>query len=249
MTPDHRDMNVGHQTESSLTVFFREYVLTPLSTAETVVEAEREEVHAERRAWARFKERIAGIETVSTSRSTPTTRTYRVEGQNRGRERTRAAYRETVMSVDHYDELYGETLEEHAAAELSADIAAGLRREATTPFSEWYKTALTAAVETTIAHRERFSAELDAEAESLAASKPTLDEILSSCEGPRIPAGRRADFEDQLEEVARERQEVIQQRTPLSRTDGHDLCRYLYHDQEWTYPVLTAVARLRNAVA
>jgi hypothetical protein len=41
---------------------------------------------------------------------------------------------------------------------------------------------------------------------------------------------------------------MLDDRPQRSRSDGHDLCHYLYANQGWIYPVLTAVARLRNPV-
>jgi hypothetical protein len=58
----------------------------------------------------------------------------------------------------------------------------------------------------------------------------------------------RGEFEGTLDDLAQSRQSLIQRRDPTSRTDGHDICEYLYRDAEWTYPVLTAVTRFRTTV-
>lgn len=229
-------------------MFFQEHVLRPVDKAESRAEAEQNEVDAERQAFVQFKKRVAEIEAVSGPHSIPTARTYRVETPNRSVERARAAFRETIMSVEHYEDVYDETLEEHASGELSADIATGLRHHESTPFSKWYKSALTSAVKQAIGQRERFCEQLETEIKSLKASRTTLTEILDTCNEPRIPTWYQAEFKQQLNEIARERQTVIQQRPSLSQTDGHDLCRYLYRGQEWTYPVLTAITRFQNIV-
>jgi len=103
----------------------REHVLSPIATAEQRVATERTKVTAERRAYHQFYDRISGIETVTTTRlpTTPTPRTY-AESRPRAVERVRTAFRATVMMVDHYDDVYDESLNEHVSAELSPDVAA-----------------------------------------------------------------------------------------------------------------------------
>jgi hypothetical protein len=224
-------------------------VLQPLATAESTLDNEYEEVTAERRAFEQFKKRVAGIETVSdTAPMTTTTRRTLCEKRSRGAERVRSAFRETVMDVDHYDEIYGESLIEHAKAELSADIAAGLRRDAQLQFTHLYKRTLQAAVEAAIEQRETVCTILTNERDSLSRSRDGLRAILDELDGTRVPAGTRAEFTDALDEIASQRQETVASRTGSPRTDGHDLCAYLYAECAWTYPVLTAVTRLRGAV-
>jgi hypothetical protein len=114
---------VGLPLEESL----RSHVLAPLATADSTLSQEYEEVDAERRAFDRFKNRIAIIKAVVTASAVPVTRAPLREQRSRAPERVRSAYRETVMDVDHYDDFYGETLIEHVTAELTDEIAAGLR--------------------------------------------------------------------------------------------------------------------------
>jgi hypothetical protein len=217
--------------------------MEPLSTAEELVGAERAEVEAERRAFVRFGDRVGGLDAVST-RATGTTPTRTLTGSRPRRvERVRSAFRETVMSVDHYEEVYGESLVEHAAAELSADVATGFRREGGTQFTEFYKSTLVSAVEEAVGWRERLLEQLDGELASLDRSGETLEDLVDRWDGPG-PAG---DLASDLDDLAERRQELIQRRDPLSGTDGHELCQYVYADAEWTYPILTAVARVRTA--
>lgn len=144
--------------DSSTVDALRKRVQTPIRVAEQIVENERAEVEAERRAYTHFKERVAEVETVPASGSAQlgTPRTHAGEGSSRGCERVRHAFVETVTSVDHYEEVYGETPDEHAAAELSPEVAAGLQADTETSFTELYKTRLTAAIDSAIAGREAF---------------------------------------------------------------------------------------------
>jgi len=235
---------VGIPPDESL----RRYVLEPLATAESTLDNEYEVVAAEKRAFEQFKERVVGMETVSDTAAMTTTRRSLSERRSRGAERVRSAFRETVMDVDHYDEVYGESLIEHAEAELSADIAAGLRRHAHLQFTYLYKQTLLAAVEAAIEQRETVCTTLASERDSLARSRGRLRALLDELDGTRVPAGSRAEFTGALDEIASQRQETVASRTGSPRADGHDLCAYLYAECLWTYPVLTAVTRLRGAV-
>jgi len=242
-------MGATRRTEDSVAASLRDHVSGPVSTAEAVVAREYEEVDVERRAFQEFEGRVAGIDTVSMSRSTlASQRPGLVQARPRSAERVRSAFRETVMSVDHYDEVYGESLDEHFAAELSPDLLAGLQQDAGSQFTDLYKRTLLGAVGTAIEQRETFCDILDNESASLERSGAALDAIVDELDGTRVPPQARTEFTEALDDVARRRQETFAGRTSSPRTDGHDLCSYLYEDCEWTYPVLTAVTRLRGTV-
>jgi len=242
-------MGATRGTEDTIAASLRDHVSGPVSTAREVVAAEFEEVDAERRAFEQFRDRVAGIETVSMSQSLPASqRSGFVQTRPQCVERVRNAFRETVMSVDHYDEVYGETLAEHFAAELSAELLAGLRPAGQSQFTDLYKRTLLAGIDSAIEQRETFCDLLDNERASLETSADELAAAVDELDGTRVPAHVRADFAETLDDVARRRQETFAGRTSSPRTDGHDLCSYLYEDCGWTYPVLTAVTRLRGGV-
>lgn len=242
-------MGATRRTEDSITASLRAHVSEPVSTAEAVVAEEYEEVEAERAAFEAFADRVGGLDTVSMARPTPQSqRPGLVQSRPRCGQRLRSAFRETVMSVEHYDDLYGETLEEHFAAELSPELLAGLQEGAGSQFTDLYKRTLLGAVETAVDQRETFCEILDNERASLETSAGELEALVDDLDGTRVPAAHRGEFADTLDEVARQRQETFAGRTSSPRTDGHDLCSYLYADCAWTYPVLTAVTRLRGTV-
>jgi len=222
-------------------------VLSPIEAAERRVDRESAEVAAERDAYEQFSDRVAGIATVTTPQSqlTPTPRLY-VDAHPPAAEQLRSAFRATVMSVDHYDDVYDESLPEYVAAELSDDIATVFADDLMTPFMEPAKTTLTTAIQRAINGREQFLDVLDQERASLKATHCTLADLLNEQDGPQVPNWYRPEFETTLEELADQRQETLHDRPAIARTDGHDLCTYLYQDQAWTYPVLTALARFRR---
>ncbi len=239
-------MDATQQREDSVTTSFRDHVLSPLSRAEEIVEAERGEIEAERRAFVRFRDRVAGIETVSTPG--PEARRALATGTGgrspRALERVRGAFRETVMSLDHYDDVYGETAEEFTASEFSPEVAAGLRSESVASFTDLYKATLVTAVDRAVETRETTREHIDSELSSIEAHRATLAEMIDAVDGPAASGRYRSEFEDRLEEATRTRQEEIHRRFPRTGADGHDLCQYLYREPDWTYPVLTAVTRV-----
>lgn len=237
------------QLNRSLASSLREHVLEPLETAERAVERERAEVLEERRAFTAFERRVAGIEPASSSSSpAPIPRILTADDRSRAVERIRSLYRETVMSVDHYEEQYGESLVEHVTAELSAEVAASLQRERGTPFTALQKETLMTVVEKAIGQYDTFCTDLNKEADSLDTTRTRLADMLSNHNTVSVPDWYQSDFEAELEDIAKTRQERVQNRMFLSREAGHDFCSYLYRDAKWTYPVLTAVARFRQSV-
>ncbi|WP_049931143.1 DUF7260 family protein [Halosimplex carlsbadense] len=240
-------METSRRADDPVVRSLRDHVLEPLSTATEIVDREHAEVEAERRAFARFGDRVAGIETETPSASEPGQRQMLVDTPSNRTERLRSAFRESVMSVDHYEERYGESLVEHVAAELTADVAAGFRRNSGAAFTEFYKSTLTSAVANAVDGRERLCDQLDGERSSLEASRRALDDLVENCGGPWSETAT-VGIEPELDEIAQQRQALVQRRDPVSGTDGHDLCDYVYGNADWTYPVLTAITRFRTAV-
>jgi len=228
----------------------REHVLSPLETAHERVEREYTEVEAERRAYTQFKERVSGIDTGPTAPAQSMTAVRSIDTSGRHSvERVRCAFRATVMSVDHYDGHYGESLDEHVAAELSPDIATFFRDDQITTVTEPAKTVLIGAIDRAVTQREGVLDTLDREQESLENSQTALADLLDTYDEPRVTDQYRPEIEDSLDELAKGRQETFTNRPPMARTNGHDLCQYLYWESDWTYPVLTALARFRQILA
>lgn len=238
----------GEGSSSFLQVLCR-HVRDPLSTAERVVERERTEATAERDAFETFADRLAAIEAASSTTIPGQTATMAGQMAGSGQiERVRTAYRETVMDVPHYDEVYGEPLIENLTAEFGPDIAAGVRVDDRTSFTRPYKTALRTAATRAARERQSLVTTLDRERQSITRAHTDITDLLATVETTPLPERSREDFSDRLDRIARERQETLRARQSLPHLDGHSLCEYLYQREPWTYPVLTAVTRLREAV-
>jgi ABC-type transporter Mla subunit MlaD len=232
---------------SPLVSVLRGYVLDTLKDARANVQREASEIDTEREAFDQFAQQVTTIETVRDRQPEPQAHTLTVKSQLKAADQLRQAYRETVMNIPHYDDVYGESLETNVTAELPSDVAV-LFHDPADQITPDQKTRIRAAAANARATRETLAANLADEQKSLATAYDELNAVISQLDGPRVPGGYTAQFEASLTNTIRTRQEMLDDRSHRSRADGHDLCQYLYADQGWTYPVLTAVARLRSAV-
>jgi len=209
-----------------------------LETAEQRVDREREEVVAERNAYQRFKERVSGIDTMDGSRQEPVaaTRTYvdsrsqAADPRSRMTNQIRNTFRETVMNVDHYDELYGESLETHVTVELSPEVATLFANDRATSITQSTHMALVTAVDQAISHRNVYLEVVDGERDPLVKNQRVLSDILEEYAALQVPAGQRSGLLDSLDGLAETRQETIQDRPSTAHTDGHDFCSYIHPD-------------------
>ena len=226
----------------------RGHVLEPLSTAETVGERERVEVARERDAFQQFADRVADISPTSPQPPALRAGTVNTSVSTSKTEELREAYEETVMAVSHYDEVYGESVEENAVAEFGPDLASLLVPRNDVSFTEPQKQALVGVAEQRAADRDEFCSTLDSELNSLDSMRDDLTAVLDTLDSSIVPAWYREQFEKELTQVLSARQSTLGSRSSVSYTDGHSLCDYLYDEESWTYPGLTAVARLLDSV-
>lgn len=228
----------------------REHVREPLRAALAHVQREQEEINAERAAFEHFAERVGTISPVGTtgpvaSADGPQLHTDDHAGEKRAA--VREAYEETVMDLDHYEDVYDEPLLVNVAGELSAEIAEGLRDEADLSYTEHLQSVICAAATDAAERREKFQERLANERDSVEAAREAIRDVTESLDGSGLPQWYRPSFDAHLDELETRRQEHLQSLAAYRRT-GHDLCEYVYEDEPWTYPVLTAVARLRHSV-
>ncbi|WP_436907960.1 DUF7260 family protein [Halosimplex marinum] len=232
-----------------------------------IVDREIEYSTDERAAFDRFRARLSNVEPWTPAAADgdatgpalggagPTAVAARSEPRAGAALRSvRAAYRETVMAVPHFEAEYDETLRASLAAEFGADVAAQVVDGArlTPPL---YR-ALRAAADRAVDERRRFSRSLERERDSLAAVRDglaacerRLDEIegeLDGADAERLSRldERLADAEATCADLADERQRLVHGRpaVPLSGVDGVSLVTFLYGDRERRCPALAAVA-------
>lgn len=215
--------------------------LDRIGTARDRVRRDRREVRAELRALERFADRVETIEAGGVT-TAPAGVAALSQATPDAMGEIREAYRSTVMAVDHYDEVYGEELAANVAAELTPEIADAMTG-APTAVPAGFKAAVRSAVDTTADCRRSHLRLLDDEEASLEEAEAALGEVIDAVEDPT--RSRRAAMA-RLDAIAAGRQPEIHRRT--GRASGHELCSYLYDDEPWTYPVLSAVATLRRAV-
>lgn len=235
----HRFLDALHQ-----------YVRSPLYTASSSVRQEQDELAAERRAFADFAERLATLTVDREPVRQPTSTNLRVHTRPTDSiADVRAAYRETVMAVLHYDRVYDESLLEHVSGELGPELAQSITTERTLPLTASLRNALQLETQHAIQSRRAFNATLDAEHDSIERARGELLALVRELDSTTIPNWYRDAFVDRLDAIAADRQETLQERSPIPYLERDALCAYLYAEHPWRYPVLTAVTRVRESVA
>ncbi|MFC6976799.1 hypothetical protein ACFQL1_22200 [Halomicroarcula sp. GCM10025709] len=226
---------------------FEHHVLEPIADAEARISREREELAAEQSAFAEFRTAVADIQPIAATPATLRRSVVSVDDSHDHVERLREAFSSTVMSVPHYEAVYDESLSDHMLAELG-DPAAAVVGTTATGVTPAQRSALLSAVDRSIEDRERYIDVLAEETESLATARQAIEDIVTSLDDVIIQDWYREEFESRLDEIVRDRQAVVHGRLSPSRIDGQSLCTHLYADEPWTFPVLTAVVRLHDAV-
>lgn len=223
------------------------HILAPIVRADNVVAAEREEIRAEMDAFRSFFDRVSELEPTPTTTGTPTSRSLYATDSAATTQRLRTAYEETVLSMEHFERVYDESLAVNVATELSPQLVHGFKPGGGA-FTDVYRQVLIEAVGEAVVSRKRFVSVLEEEVTALDKARNRLRGILDRL----VWSGRLAiptDNElERLDDIARERQETLGSHLSLIQYDSHEFCEYIYESEQWTYPVLTAVVRLRKNV-
>ena len=237
-----------------------------------VVEAETALLRRERNAFERFLRRVGKVQVGTTAGAAgrtapegsgvaPAQSTLVTSDAPDGLRDVRTAYRETVMAVSHYDREYGESLAEHAAAELGEAVAAQLVSGAA-PAPVVTRAVVGAAGEARDSRKE-LVAVLERERDSLRDVEGDLDEVEQSVYelGRRIPEATRsgelaaidADLEtaeQRCTDLLDRRQELLHGRSTaaVSGVEADSLVRYLYAGLETRCPALTDIAACLESI-
>ncbi len=224
-----------------------------LREVRTAIENERQTLAVERDAFEAFADRVTSIpvagEPIPAGSALPS-------GENAGKKQlkqVRDRYRETVMSVSHYDEEYGENLFEHMSEELSPEAAIAVVDGA--GLSAQLKELLIVQARLAAHSREELLDTIDTERQSVRSAVSSLQSSDSVLEETEDESLRERSFSELMaaeqelsqtmnavDETIQDRQTDIQQverRSPaVDRSTFH---RYLYRGLEPTFPVLDAL--------
>jgi len=242
------ELESHHDPRQHLSIL-RHHVLGPVLTAETLAERVRTEVASERDAFDAFADRVATITVDSPRPPALMAGSVDTSGTSSATAALQEAYEATVMAVQHYDEIYDESVEENASAEFGPDLASLLSSETSTTFTQSHRELLVGAAEQRARDRGEFCDRLDSELHSLRSRRHDVTTILDNFDTSIVPAWYREQFEEEVRQVLRTRQSTLGSQSSVSYIDEHSLCAYLYAEESWTYPVLTAVARLLDSIS
>ena len=230
--------------------------------ASSVVAEERKRLLNERDAFDAFARRISGLEVSEVPAAVHATggiATATSIGADDRLDQVQDAYRDTVMSVAHYDSDYGEPLPENIAAEFGEGLAVAVvegRR-----FTPQLKAALLASSEEASRSRAAFLSTLEDEAQALSDARETMETIDAERESIAAAPLTSRSFEalvddwnrlgvlsEQCRTMLRDRQEVIRSRSAERLSSAPDLNDYLYDDLPVSYPVLSDLTSLSESI-
>jgi DNA repair exonuclease SbcCD ATPase subunit len=222
----------------------RVYALSPVQIAYDVATTEHSEIAAERQALREFTERISSV-VVDTSSTELNIAGRTLRSSSPSLEKIKRAYQETMMTVDHYEDVYDQSLRADFASELGEDLASSVFDGSDT-LTEDLKQLIVLTSRQRIKDRDNLLQDLAAEIESLQQLEQKLGRLLRRLDCCRIPNPEDSEVLRNLESLSKERQLVLQ--TARTHSDRHPICGYLYQHQQWTYPVLTSISRIRSAL-
>lgn len=246
---------------AGVVLLFLAFALAHIKTARSLLEEERERIAAEAEAFAAFARRVADVEADGQPLADGGPRVTTTIGSppGDGVEQVREAYRNTVMSVPHYEAEYDESLHRNMALEFGGDVAGAV--DGTGHLTPQLQATLVERSRT--AHDQRVSLlrQLEAEGEALEDADRTMECCRRSAD--RIadaPIERYSydellaewrlleDRQEDVETLLTERQETVQERDRENgtRRSGPSFEEYLYGPMDVTYPVLATGTAVRE---
>lgn len=218
----------------------REQILDPVASATAHVERERSEIEAELAALDSFETTVSDLSLRGDG--------FRPlgDGTEDSSAAVRTAYQETLMTLEHYDREYGEPLLKSIASEFNPEIAAFLSPDNRQPMTEFHRSVITNAVVESVQTRNQVIERLDRELASLNEHRNDLAGLLNRFDGGYESNVGQAI--EKLEASSQKRQRLLHEHRSNPLGHEHEFREYLYDDEPWTYPVLTAIARLESAI-
>lgn len=216
---------------------------------------ERSEIEQECHAFRRFRQRIQSLETHTPQIQQSSFGVQKVFSHSKRsvRDVIEPCYRETVMAVDHYDDVYGDSFEESINAEFGGDVARQI--SGATSFSPVLQHRLLDAAQQCLDNRHVFLKTLKDEhimLEDAHSTVCTIQQTLSESDDDQVETPSNGQLikryeqlqslEDECERWLQRRQQQIHDRQlkrPVDESDDGALCPYLYASLDVTYPILS----------
>jgi hypothetical protein len=226
-----------------------------IEEARSLVTREHDRTAIELDAFTEFERKLSGIEA---TRSVPTSGNMVAmasESPDRQFEQVQNAYRETVMSVPHYDSEYDEPLEVNMTAELGEEVAAAVVDG--TRFTGQLKQGLMAQCNEARRCRAELLTTLDREEQRLVDAKADLSDIESALDAETPESPRNLSFpelSDRWERLGgvedRCRDLLDDYATTRRNTPGErpEFREYVYRSLPSEYPVLSDGTRLLDRI-
>lgn len=236
------------------------FVPTTTRSAREIVETDQEWTLDERDAFASFADRIDELDIDVVDPSTdgfqqPSTQLLiappHASNTATSLEEICDVYRETVLSVDHYTDLYGDTVEESLAQEFGPEIATTvITSDQLTPqlrdqFIDCSQQARESRQSLLQGLRNEYTA-LETADEKLTRLGAGLDGIVGTHSFDNWTETELADIDERLrsrkqecEQLLADRQATLsEQRVPSTHRIDHEFSEYLYESLSVTYPVV-----------
>lgn len=237
-------------------------VLSHLYDAETEIDREIREVIAERNAYRAFAEAIDGIPTGASASAMATPQTVQtVDVSGPSIEHVRRAFEETIKEVDHYEEAYGESWDEHLGNEFDEELITGLRRSG--QVSPPIKRVLERGALEAASKRDELVQVLSTEQSAVEEATDSLESVEAELHSMNdVPLDERSFGELQTmhstlgtlshrsEQVVSRRQRQIHRETRCGFWESPEMTlqEYLYEPIPVTYPVLDSATNLSGTV-
>ena len=228
-----------------------------IPAARTAVDREREQLIQERDGFHQFATEVDSIPvSADGGEGLPLVGVRQANAVVGELDSVRAAYRECIMELEHFDQLYGEQLYDNMASELSEDVAMAVVHG--DRFSLPVKRATIQRATEASLRRERLLQTVDAERDSLDRAERELRALASDLDAePALPEftltelfeheRRLSQWKVRCERSLRRRQQHIHaESTFRSNLDMLLVQPYLYAELETHFPVLDACLRLHS---
>lgn len=221
-----------------------------------VIESELCVIDAEAEAFASFRRRLHRLEPAATA-SVGVGGSLVASSSSAGIDpaSVRAAYRETVMAMDHYERDYGESLIENVDVEFGSTVRQLLAGDV--PISPMQRGVIDSAAERALDERTQFKRALVGERDSLETVEARLGDVERRLHDVRdVPLndpGRQSTLRElasTCQELAADRQRSVHQ-GPAPKIAGigeKTLTTFLYEDQDYQFPALVEITDVAERI-